>query len=78
MTPQDDPEVFMELFKRALEDRGSMIPAGGGSCQKNMLEQFIARLPEERAAWVQCHQPELLDELAEAHMAAFSGAGTPT
>uniref|UniRef100_A0AAR2IX28 SCAN box domain-containing protein n=1 Tax=Pygocentrus nattereri TaxID=42514 RepID=A0AAR2IX28_PYGNA len=46
-----------------------------------VLEQFITCLPEETAAWVQCHQPESLDEatkLAEAHMAAYSGAGAPT
>ncbi|KAL7890543.1 hypothetical protein AOLI_G00000190 [Acnodon oligacanthus] len=46
-----------------------------------VLEQFIACLPEETAAWVQCHQPGSLDEatrLAEAHMAAYSGVGAPT
>ncbi|KAL7889796.1 hypothetical protein AOLI_G00020540 [Acnodon oligacanthus] len=46
-----------------------------------VLEQFITRLPEETAAWVQCHQPGSLDEAtrqAEAHIAAYSGAGAPT
>uniref|UniRef100_A0AAR2JZ42 SCAN box domain-containing protein n=1 Tax=Pygocentrus nattereri TaxID=42514 RepID=A0AAR2JZ42_PYGNA len=44
-----------------------------------VLEQFITRLPEETAAWVQCHQPESLDKATElAHMAAYSGAGAPT
>ncbi|KAL7838026.1 hypothetical protein AOLI_G00264300 [Acnodon oligacanthus] len=46
-----------------------------------VLEQLITRLPEEMPAWVQCHQPELLDEatkLAEAHMAAYLVAEAPT
>uniref|UniRef100_A0AAR2L553 SCAN box domain-containing protein n=1 Tax=Pygocentrus nattereri TaxID=42514 RepID=A0AAR2L553_PYGNA len=46
-----------------------------------VLEQFITRLPEETAAWAQCHQPESMDEatkLSEAHMAAYSGAGAST
>ncbi|XP_060779358.1 SCAN domain-containing protein 3-like [Neoarius graeffei] len=43
-----------------------------------ILEQFIMRLPEGTAEWVQCHRPASLDqaiELAEDHMAAVPTAG---
>ena len=43
-----------------------------------VLEQFIAQLPEEVAAWVQCHYLESLEEsimLAEVHLVVYSGRG---
>ncbi|XP_060763478.1 zinc finger protein 213-like [Neoarius graeffei] len=42
------------------------------------LEQFVTRLPEGTAEWVQCHHLALLDqaiELAEDHMVAIPMAG---
>ncbi|KAL7867075.1 hypothetical protein AOLI_G00148890 [Acnodon oligacanthus] len=117
MTPQDDPEAFVELFERAAGDWGwpkkdwaiRLLPLLTGEAQLAaqqlpaqsqlerwllskerdpgeildlvVLEQLITRLPNETAAWVQCHQPGSLDEatrLAEAHMAAYSGAGAST
>ncbi|XP_026111956.1 uncharacterized protein LOC113090133 [Carassius auratus] len=45
-----------------------------------VLEQFITRLPKKTAEWVQCHRPASLDSaihLAEDHMVACPGVGTP-
>ncbi len=43
-----------------------------------VLEQFIARLPQKTAQWVQCHRPASLDlaiQLAEDQMVACHGVG---
>ncbi len=45
-----------------------------------VLEQFVARLPNRTAEWVQCHRPTSLAQaiqLAEDHLAACPGVGEP-